>query len=689
MILAKLKLLMHKKILVFSFLLLFISPSVWGQSNVAALLGYPDLIVHNAKIVTMDDATFESRVGTIGQAMAVRGDEILAVGTNSEIRALAGPQTQQMDLKGRTVLPSFIMTHEHPTDWAFAEPEAMKHALPANNDFVVIRWLEGNAQQQVDQWETVLREAVAEARPGQWVWLSFFWGTNYEYVEELWKQFPLVVTLEKLDRIAPNNPVRVKNSWPLMSVNNTLAQEELRKVHPEETLAGANRLYDPNVIFKGQTRLLAEILKAEMELWVAHGITLFGSSPYAHHNFQALSYLDRRGEMPARFAWGYTGPDFHLDALRVAAALVGNGTDYLWNVGAWGSAGGLCTTLNASAEVKAREGCSFEPGSPSRKVLEDIIRTGGRVATMHTGGDKDIDYYLDAIQKISAEAGIPLEEIRAKRHAFDHASGAPRPDQIPIVKHFGMMVSMINTMLWENHRDYDTSARVREARGALRARRRDRQERHLEASALPGGTGRQDRRDGADHGGDRDRKGRRGQRRPPPELPPGPPPLEGELRRAAGHAHRERAVRARQRRLHRGHHREGRTLRARRWRHHLPGRDRGSAARAPAQAAAGAPGRRVRACGIHENEKGRLASDRRHQPEPEGSDGRGEVPPRSLLPSERLPPGAAAAARATGGHPASGVVLPERARRETRQGDHRGAPKNHGRARILPLAGET
>ncbi len=418
MILAKLKLLMHKKILTFFFLLLFISPTAWGQSHVAAMLGYPDLIVHNAKIVTMDDATFESRVGTIGQAMAVRGDEILAVGTNSEIRALAGPQTQQMDLQGRTVLPSFIMTHEHPTDWAFAEPEALKHALPANNGFVVMRWLEGNAQQQLDQWETVLREAVAEAKPGQWVWLSFFWGTHYEYVEELWKQFPLVVTQEKVDRIAPNNPVRIKNSWPLMSVNNARAQEELRKVHPEETLAGANRLYEPNVIFNGQTRLLAEILKAEMELWVAHGITVYGSSPYAHHNFQALSYLDRRGEMPARFAWGYTGPDLHIDTLRIVAGLVGNGTDYLWNVGAWGSAGGLCTTLNASAAVKAREGCSFEPGSPSRKVLEDIIRTGGRVATMHTGGDKDIDYYLDAIQKISAEAGIPLEEIRAKRSPY-------------------------------------------------------------------------------------------------------------------------------------------------------------------------------------------------------------------------------------------------------------------------------
>ena len=459
--LAKL-LLMRRKFLVSSFLLFFISPSAWGQSNVAALLGYPDLIVHNAKIVTMDDATFESRVGTIGQAMALRGDKVLAVGSNSEIRALAGPQTRQMDLKGRTVLPSFIMTHEHPTDWAFAEPEALKHALPADSDVMVMRWLEGTAQQQLDQWETVLREAVAAASPGQWIWLSFFWGTNYEHADELWQQFPRVVTQERLDQLAPNNPVRVKNSWPLMSANNTKAVEELKKVHPEAS-AGANRLYEPNVIFQGWTEVLADVLKAEMELWVAQGITTFGSSPYAYNNFQALAYLDRRGEMPARFAWGYTGPDFHIETLRYVAGLVGSGSPYLWNVGAWDASGGSCTTLNArTPEIKARESCNFAPGSPGRKVLDDIIRTDGRVATMHTQGDKDIDYFMDAIEQVSREAGISLEEIRAKRHAFDHASGAPRPDQIPRVKNLGMMVSMINTMLWETHRTYDTSSRVRD-----------------------------------------------------------------------------------------------------------------------------------------------------------------------------------------------------------------------------------
>ncbi|MBI4463889.1 MAG: hypothetical protein HY647_04215, partial [Acidobacteria bacterium] len=436
------------------------------RQDVGAKLGYPDRILYNGKIVTMDDASFESKVGTVAPAMAVRDGKILAVGNNSEIRALAGPQTQQMDLKGRTVLPSFILTHEHPTDWAFAEPEALRHALPEDNGFVIVRWLDGTAQEQFTLWETVLKDAVAKAKPGQWIWLSFFWGPNYEHVQEIWERFPREVTRERVDQIAPNNPVRVKNSWPLSSVENAKAQEELKKAYPDTVFGGGDlgpaRLYEPNLIFQGRTQDLADILKAEMELWVAYGMTTFASSAYASGNFQALSLLDRNGEMPARFAWAYTGPDFHLDVLRYVAGLVGNGTDHLWNVGVWNTSGGDCTTLNAPSQIKARERCSFAPGSPGRKILEDIIRAGGRVATLHTGGDKDIDYYMDAIVKASQEAGISMEEIRAKRHAFDHASGAPRRDQLPILKNLGMYVSMINTMLWENHREYDTSQRVRD-----------------------------------------------------------------------------------------------------------------------------------------------------------------------------------------------------------------------------------
>ena len=167
--------------------------------------------------------------------------------------------------------------------------------------------------------------------------------------------------------------------------------------------------------------------------------------------------------MPSRFAWSYTGPDLDYHTLRLVSALLGNGSDYLWNMGAHGEwSGGSCTTLPASDRVKEFERCQMEPGHPGRRVKEDIVRSGGRIAAMHSGGDKDIDYLLDIIEEQSAAAGLTLDEIRERRHGFDHASGAPRPDQIPRIKRLGMMISMLNTMLWENNRAaYDTSYRVR------------------------------------------------------------------------------------------------------------------------------------------------------------------------------------------------------------------------------------
>jgi len=171
--------------------------------------------------------------------------------------------------------------------------------------------------------------------------------------------------------------------------------------------------------------------------------------------------LDQQGRMPARFAWGYSGPDLHYQTLRLVSALLGNGTEYLWNIGAQGErSGGSCTTLDASPRVKQQEDCHFEPGDDGRRVKYDIVRSGGRIATMHSGGDKDIDYLLDIIETASKEAGMSLEEIRARRHAFDHGSGAPRPDQIPRMKKLGMMASEINSDLWENRTGYDASYRL-------------------------------------------------------------------------------------------------------------------------------------------------------------------------------------------------------------------------------------
>ena len=57
------------------------------------LVTYPSLIIYNGKIVTMDDESTTRNLGTIVQAMAIRGDEVFATGANDEMLTLAGPDT--------------------------------------------------------------------------------------------------------------------------------------------------------------------------------------------------------------------------------------------------------------------------------------------------------------------------------------------------------------------------------------------------------------------------------------------------------------------------------------------------------------------------------------------------------------------------------------------------------------------
>jgi len=452
---------------IFSVFLILPTITLAQNQDVGSVLGYPDSIIFNAKIITMDDPGFNDSPGTIAEAIAVRDDKILAVGTNAQIRALAGPETQQIDLKGRAILPNFMLTHEHPTDWAWTGPNALSHVFPEGNEHLVVRFLKGNAKEQMANWENVLREAVSVAKPGQWILLSSDWGPSFEYMGDIYAYFMMNVTREKLNEIAPNNPVRLKNGWIDGELNDR-ALEVVAGVAPEQSIDNrgnrgpTGRQLEPDIILHGKVDLNAALLKAEMELWAAHGVTVFGSSPYTMNNLMALNMLDLQGQMPARFAWGYSGPDLHYDTIRLISSITGNGTDYLWNIGMQGErSGGSCTTIPASEEVKAQEDCAFLPGSEGRRVIEDIIRTGGRVATMHSGGDRDIDHLLDIIEEKSAEAGFTLEQVQERRHAFDHASGAPRPDQIPRLKRLGMMVSMINTMLWENRTGYNSSYRFR------------------------------------------------------------------------------------------------------------------------------------------------------------------------------------------------------------------------------------
>lgn len=67
-----------------------------------------DLALLNARVRTLDpDHPAASAVG-------VAGGRIVAVGDDAEVRALAGPGTETIDLGGAAVVPGLIDAHTHP-----------------------------------------------------------------------------------------------------------------------------------------------------------------------------------------------------------------------------------------------------------------------------------------------------------------------------------------------------------------------------------------------------------------------------------------------------------------------------------------------------------------------------------------------------------------------------------------------
>ena len=129
--------------------LLFIA----GGSAQQGALVTPDAVFYNGKIVTVDS---EFR---IQQAFAVKGEEFLAVGTTARVRAMAGPNTRQVDLHGATVIPGLADDHHH----VYASARVTWRGV----DMVGVTTL--------PEMSNRIRRAVAKAKPGETVYTTAGW----------------------------------------------------------------------------------------------------------------------------------------------------------------------------------------------------------------------------------------------------------------------------------------------------------------------------------------------------------------------------------------------------------------------------------------------------------------------------------------------------------------------------------
>ncbi len=147
-----------------------------GLASSFSLAQTPDLIIHNAKVVTVDNKF------TIVQAMAIKDGKILQTGSNEEVLKSKVASTTLKDMQGKTVLPGLIDSHVHPANAAMHE---FDHPIPAFQ----------NIQDVLDY-----IKARAKILPkGEWIVLSQVFITRLKE-----QRYP---TKAEMDAAAPENPV--------------------------------------------------------------------------------------------------------------------------------------------------------------------------------------------------------------------------------------------------------------------------------------------------------------------------------------------------------------------------------------------------------------------------------------------------------------------------------------------------
>lgn len=156
-----------------------------------------DIVLLNGHVITMDAQDRRA------EAVAVRNGRILAVGTNTEIEALAGPGTDRIDLAGATATPGLLDAHAH-------------FAMGAVDRLYQVDLAYPNVQSIAEIVATVA-ERVEQLEPGEWVRGR---GWDEGKLEEL-----RYVYAADLDSISPENPVWLTHTMGHYGAANSLALE--------------------------------------------------------------------------------------------------------------------------------------------------------------------------------------------------------------------------------------------------------------------------------------------------------------------------------------------------------------------------------------------------------------------------------------------------------------------------------
>jgi predicted amidohydrolase YtcJ len=391
-----------------------------------------DIVLKNGNVYTANDRS------PTAQAIAIKGDRILFVGSNAAAQKYIGEGTRVVDLHGNTALPGMTDAHQHLSGVGFREMTLNLEGTTSLDDFLA------KVKVRVDQ-----------AKPGEWV-------TGRGWIETHWQpsMFP---TRWDLDKVAPNNPVILGRADGHGAVANSAAlkiagvdrntpnpfggevSRDKRSGEPNGMLLDAaqglvrNRI--PPTSREEAERAVVLGVKRDVEL----GWTQVQDAGGGYDDVEIFKKLYTSGAIKMRIYKAVYGPGANASRLLKEGPIIGDFQNRLTvrtikvvSDGALGSRG--AALLGPYSDAPDTSGFLTVKAEDLRPMLVEALRTGIQVET-HAIGDRANRFILDEYETALKAVPVAQRKVADPRWRVEHAQ-IVNPLDIPRFVKLGIIPSM-------------------------------------------------------------------------------------------------------------------------------------------------------------------------------------------------------------------------------------------------------
>ncbi len=389
----------------------------------------PNLILFSGKLHTQDERYSNAT------AIAMRDGKILAVGSDAEMLALAGADTEKIDLQGRRVLPGLADAHIHFYEWA-----------------VLLRMLVLDDVASLDELLERVVNAVNEAEDGTWIvgqgWNQDNWGE------------PELPTKTDLDKVAPQNPVILWRKDLHLAVVNSAALAKAgidrNTPNPEMGVIQHDAQGEPNGLLNELAiNLVRDVMPAPTDEFVERALQertaqLHRMGITSVHDFRimgdgnggkalrAFQRLRAKNALKMRICCMLAG-EYIDEAVRMGVQS-GFGDDTLWLGGiklfSDGALGPRTGWLLAPYENSNETGMRLTPMSEMAQKIS-LAQKSGLGTTIHAIGDRAVRELLDVYSEVldgDVDASAPPHRIEHVQHSH--------PDDLTRLAPLGLVASV-------------------------------------------------------------------------------------------------------------------------------------------------------------------------------------------------------------------------------------------------------